>query len=234
MEEQKSVEEITKTMVQKGIVFGHKKSKTHPKMRQHVVGNRNEIELMNPESSWESVASAAAFLREKAKEGFLMLLVGTKPAAKAVIIKTAEEFNFPYVVSRWLGGTITNFSVIKKRIDYYLRLQGKIEKGELEKYTKKEQYKMKEEAKKLSGFFDGLCGMKRVPDALFVIDPETHKTAVREAKKLNIPVIAIMDTNDDPSFVDVPIIANDHSRESIDWVIEELKKSLVKFSEKTE
>lgn len=226
------IEEIVKIMVQKGVVFGHKKSKTHPKMCQYVVGNRNEIELLDPESSWKSVINAAEFLKEKTKDGGLLLLLGTKPASKQAIEEVGKEFGFPYVTNRWLGGTLTNFSVIKKRIEYYQKLKTKLEKGEFEKYTKKEQHKFREEIRKLSGFFEGLLSLKKVPDAILVVDAECHKTAIREANRLNIPVVAIIDTNNDPSPVDVPIIANDHSRESIVWVLDAIKKSLSPYSEK--
>jgi len=217
-------EDVVKMMLKKGILFGHKKSKTHPKMREYIAGNRNEIELLNPESVWESLASALAFCREKSKEGALVLFVGTTPPAQEVIEKTAKELDSPYVTSRWLGGTLTNFSIIRKRVKYYEDLMEKREKGEFERYTKKERHDFIQEIEKLSRTFEGLRNLTRVPDIVFIVDTEEHETAVREANKLNIPIVGIVNTNADPSVVRVPIFASDHSRDGIAWILEKVSE----------
>lgn len=221
-------ETIIKEMVREGVVFGHKRSKTHPKMRQFITGTKNEIELLNPESSYESLLKAATFLKEKKAQGGLFLLIGTRPAAKKMILSFAGMFGFPYVISRWLGGTITNFSVIHKRIAYYEELQEKKAKGDLEKYTKKEQRGFIEQIQKMRENFDGLKPLTRKPDVLFFVDANAHETAIREARKAGVPTVGIIDTNDDPSAIDYPIIANDHSAKSVEWVVnfivEEFKK----------
>lgn len=227
-------EDVVKMMVQKGILFGHKKSKTHPKMREHIAGNRNEIELFSPESVWESLASALAFCREKAKEGALVLFVGTTPPAQSVIESTAKELGSPYVTTRWLGGTLTNFSIIRKRVKHYEDLMEKRERGEFERYTKKERHDFEEEIGKLSKTFEGLRSLNRTPDIVFVVDTEEHKTAVREANRLNIPIVGIVDTSSDPSEIQVPIFASDHSHDGITWILEKVAAEFKAGKEKAE
>jgi len=212
-------EEIARDMIQSGVIFGHKKSKTHPKMKRFISGTKNEIELLNPATSWESLDTAMTFLEEVVSKGGVVLFAATTPPAKKIIETFAKEFSFPYVVTRWLGGTLTNFSVIKTRILHYENLKEKKEKGAFDKYTKKEQHDFAEEIGKLSRFFVGFSFLKKLPEAVFLVDPEAHDTAVREAKKLSIPVVAIIDTNDDPSKIDYPIFASDHSVKSIEWVM---------------
>lgn len=219
-------EELVKEMVQNGVVLGHKKSKTHPKMRQFITGNRNELEILNPAAIWDSLESAINFLREEISKGGLVLFVATHPAAKGVIKTFAEEFKYPFVDRRWLGGTITNFSVIRSRIAYFENLREKKEKGELLKYTKKERSEFDKELGKLSQNFSGLLAMKKVPDVLFVVDPKEHETAVREANFLGIPVVAIMDTNDDPSNISNPIYASDHGRQSVEWIMNQMRGAI--------
>lgn len=219
-------EELIKEMVHNGVVLGHKKSKTHPKMRQFITGNRNDLDILNPAATWESLENAINFLREKVSKGALILFVATKPAAKEVVKKFAEEFNYPVVGRRWLGGTLTNFSVIRGRITYFENLREKKERGDLLKYTKKERSEFDKELGKLSQNFLGLLSMKKVPDILFVVDAEEHATAIHEANMLGIPVVAILDTNDNPSKISNPIYASDHSRQSVEWIMNQIKGTI--------
>jgi small subunit ribosomal protein S2 len=220
--DQKVIEE----MVKAGVVYGHKKSKTHPLMRPFIADRRNELELIDPAATLAAIDKAVAFMREKVKSGGLILLVGTLPAARSAIKSFAEEFHFPYVINRWLGGTLTNFDVINKRRLYYENLKSQEEKGELAKYTKKEQLMFGREIKKLAENFEGLKNFTRLPDILFVVDAKEGATAVREANKLKIPIVAIVDTDDDVSQVQYPIFANDHAKSSIEWVINRIKENL--------
>ncbi len=219
-------EELVKEMVQNGVVLGHKRSKTHPKMKPFITGNRNEIEILNPAATWDSLESAINFLREKISKGGLILFVATKPAAKAVVKNFADEFKYPFVGRRWLGGTLTNFQVIRGRLSHFESLRDRKERGELLKYTKKEQRDFDKEIGKLSQNFLGLLPMKKVPDVLFVVDAEAHVTAIKEARILGIPVVAILDTNDDPSKISNPIYASDHSRQSVEWIMSQIKGAI--------
>lgn len=213
-------------MAKVGVIYGHKKSKTHPRMRPYIAGQRSEIELIDPEATLFGLEKAVEFLKEKMKPGGLLLLVGSNPAAQSAILAFAKELDMPYVVNRWLGGTLTNLSVISKRMQYFQDLRAKAEKGELTKYTKKERAKFNEEVGKMTISFEGLLKMTRIPDALFIVDVEAHSTAVREARRLKIPIVAIIDTDDDPDLVDYPIFANDHAKSSIEWVVNKIREGI--------
>ena len=213
-------------MAEKGVILGHKKSKTHPSMKPIIIDTKNDVELLDPQAVVESVEKAVAFLKEKSKPGYLAFFVGAIPGIKEEVKSFAEEFAMPYVVNRWFGGTLTNFSVISKQIRYYEDLIAKQERGELAKYTKKEQLGFAKEIEKMRENFQGLTRLTRLPDWLFVVDIKEHDTAVREARKMKIPVVAIVDSDDNPELVPHPIYASDHSKESVRWVIEHLKKGL--------
>ncbi len=213
-------------MAQFGIFYGHKKTKTHPKMKNFIGGRRNEVELLDPEATVQSFNKAVSFLKEKLGAGALVLFVGIQAPAKESMRAMAEELKMPFVDFRWLGGTLTNFSVIKKRMDHYENLKAKKETGELERYTKKEQVQFSKEISKLSRNFEGLKNLVKLPDVVFVIDSVVHKTAVREANKMHIPLIAVMDTDDNPDLVQYPILANDHAKASIDWILNSIKAEL--------
>ncbi len=213
-------------MAQSGIFYGHKKTKTHPKMKDFIGGRRNEIELLDPEAMVRSFNKAVDFLKEKVQNGGLILFVATQPAAKELMRTMAEEWRMPFVDFRWLGGTLTNFGVMKKRIDYYETLKVKKESGELAKYTKKEQVQFSKEIGKLSRNFYGLKNLTRLPDVVFVVDSVIHKTAVAEANKLHVPVVAVIDTDDDPDLVQYPILANDHARASVESILSLIKEEI--------
>lgn len=231
--EREITSELVAELVTAGVLTGHKRSKTHPRMRQHIALNRNEIELLDPESTITTLDAAVKFIAEKLGTDGLLMVVGTTAPAREAIKAFARDLKYPYVVTRWLGGTLTNFKVISDRIRYYVDLRDKKEKGELSKYTKKEQLKFSEEIGKMSVTFDGLLKLTRLPSVLLVVDPKEHMTAIKEAVRLNIPVVAIMDTNDDPKLVTKPIFANDHARDSISWVIAKIKEGLELGKKKT-
>jgi small subunit ribosomal protein S2 len=213
-------------MAQNGIFYGHKKTKTHPEMKKYIAGRRNEIELLDPQYSISSFNAALQKLKSIFEKGGIVLFVGVQPSAKEIIKSTAEELNCPYVDFRWLGGTLTNFPVIRKRVEYYEDLEKKQASGELSKYTKKEQLDFAKEIDKLKRKFNGLRKLTRIPDAIFVVDGVFHKTSVNEAKKMNIPVFGIIDSDDNPELFDYPIFANDHSKASIVWILKNLVAGL--------
>jgi small subunit ribosomal protein S2 len=220
-----SEEQITE-MAKAGIFYGHKKTVTHPRMKPFLGGRRNEIEIINPEETVKSLAKAITFLKETIAQGGLVLWVGTKPAAKAAIKRIADEFKSPYVTFRWLGGILTNFKVLSARLNYFLDLKAKQAKGEFAKYTKKEQLDFNKEIQKMTRIFDGLAPLTRLPAAIFIVDAEEHATAIREARRLKIPIVAIIDSNDDPALVDYPIFANDHAKASIEWIIGKIEEGI--------
>ena len=225
-EENNIPSELVIKMAKAGVFFGHKKSKTHPRMKPFVSGARNEIEFIDPDATISSLNRAIEFLKDKVKNGGSVLLVETLASGKSAVESFAKEFKFPFVISRWLGGTITNFKIISDRLKYYEDLEVKKEKGELSKYTKKEQRQFDKEIGKLSKFFIGLKTLMRLPDVVFIIDIKTHSTALKEAKILKIPVVAILDSDDDPKLVDYPIFASDHNCQGIQLIMNEIKEGI--------
>ncbi|MDO8467312.1 MAG: 30S ribosomal protein S2 [bacterium] len=222
-QEQTMDQTLMEEMVKAGVLYGRKKSKTHPRMRPFIFGTRNGIEILELAKTMESIDKAGDFLKETAKKDGLVLVVGTKPASQDLMQEFAKKFSYPYVVKRWLGGTLTNFKTILTRIQYYMNLKVNKATGKLEKYTKKERVEFDKQIEKMEGFFLGLERLSRQPDAVIVVNVNDHMTAVREAKRMNIPVVAILSTDTSPEIVEYPIPANDNSRNSIAWILAKLE-----------
>ena len=214
--------EMLLEMANLGVLFGHKKSKTHPRMRPFIAGTKNEIELIDPEATLVTLEAAAKAVEEVVERGESVLLVGTLAPAREAVALFARTFQFPYVTNRWLGGTLTNFKVISDRMRYYQELKEKRAAGEFAKYTKKEQSKLSKTIGKLAKNFEGLAGFTKLPAILLVVDPKAHATAVAEAHHTGIPVVAILDTDDDPQGITYPIYASDRAKSSIEWVMKVL------------
>lgn len=221
-------------MLQAGLQFGHRTSRTHPKMKPYIFGVRNSIHIFDLEKTAGKLKETLEFIEKLISENKILLFVGTKIQAKLLVKETAEETGLPYVTERWLGGTITNFGVIKNRVEYFKDLEKKKATGELEKYTKKERLKFDEELKKLKIKFEGIKEMPRPPDAVFVLDMAKDAIAVREAKKKGIKVIAICDTSSDPTPADYIIPANDDATSSIKYILEKVKEAILKGKQKAE
>lgn len=211
---------ILADLMDAGVCLGRKKTKTHPKMKPYICGKKQDIEILNPDATLESIDKAQAILKEKIQAGALVLFVGTTSPAKESVKALATKFGMPFVTSRWLGGTLTNFEVIRKRAEYYQSMKGKLERNELGKYTKKEQLQFAKEIKRMSDFFEGLVSLTKLPDLIFVVDAGEHAIAIREAKRVNVPVVAVLDSNDNPELVTVPVFGNDHSKTSIAWILD--------------
>jgi small subunit ribosomal protein S2 len=218
-------DERFKEMVEAGVFYGRKKSKTHPRMRQYILSTRNNIEIINLNKTVEYLETALAFLKEKIRNGGLALFIGTEPAA-AGVKDIAAEFNFPVVATRWLGGTLTNFQIISKRIEYLKKLRNDLAAGAFEKYTKKERLMIEQELKRLIELLGGLENLTALPDVLIIIDPVLHTTAVREARRLHIPIIAMVNTDGNPELVDYPVPANTKARLSINWFLGKVRDTI--------
>ena len=215
-------------MAKAGILYGRKKSKTHPRMKRYIFGTRNSIEIFDLIQTLSAVEKAQEFLEEVVKKGGLVLLVGTQPAAKALVKNLASKFNFPYVIERWLGGTLTNFKILSQRISYYLKLKADRESGVLEKYTKKERLDFDREIEKLGINFSGLENLKKIPEAVIMVDTNVHETAVREANRLNIPVVALINSDANPDKIKYPIPANSSAKTSIEWIFQKFEAAIEK------
>jgi small subunit ribosomal protein S2 len=214
-------------MTQAGLHFGHKPSKTHPKLKPYIFGVRNGISIFDLEKTKEKLLLAIKEIQRLVKEQKTILLVGTSPQLLDLVLEFAKQTNFPYVTKRWLGGTLTNFSEIKKRVDYYKLLQKEKESGEWEKYTKKERAEKEKELERLRQKFEGLKTLEKIPDALFVLDMGKDLLAVKEARKMGVEVIGIVDSNADPNLAEFPIPANNHSLSSVKFILEKVKEAIL-------
>jgi small subunit ribosomal protein S2 len=208
---------LLEQLVKIGVLYGKRKSKTDPRMKQFIYSTRNGVEFFDAGKTLPMLERAMEFLTELAKERKLIMVVGTVPAAKGLAQQFSAEFNYPCVTERWLGGTLTNFKTISERIQYYIQLKEDSASGQLEKYTKKEQGRFTKKIEKLRMLFEGLTPLNRVPDALLVINPMQHNAAVREARKMNIPIVALMSSDANPEAITYPIPGNDNAKGSIEW-----------------
>ncbi len=209
-----------------GVHLGRKKSVCHPKMKPFVFTTRQNISIINVDKTAQKMQEAAEFLKGVASKGGTILFVAVAMPAKPLVKQLAEGLNMPYVSERWIGGTLTNFNVISKRIQYFLKQEEKKAKGEFEKYTKKEQLDMEEELKDLEKKMGGIKTLTKHPDVIFLVDAQEHSTAVREANKVGIPMVGILNTNSDPEAVTYPIPANDKSVKSLKFILDYIEKSI--------
>lgn len=214
-------------MVEAGLHFGHRTSKAHPKMEPYLKGVRNTVHIIDLEKTKEKLQEALGFIQEIISENKILLIVGTKIQVKDLVKNLATELSVPYVNERWLGGTLTNFGEMKKRIDYFKDLEQKKAEGELEKYTKKERAKIERELRGLELKFGGIKNLERIPDAIFVLDMRKDDLAVKEARMKGVKVIAICDTNADPTLADFPIPANDDAISSVKYILDKVKEAIL-------
>lgn len=205
-----------------GAHFGYAPSRRHPSVSKYIFGSKGGTELFDLEKTEEALTVALEQVKKLASERKTILFVGGKAEAREALTRAAERLNQPYVASRWIGGTLTNFSEIKKRVNRLLELSDLREKGELGKFTKKERLLIDREIVDLDAMFGGLRGMHKLPDALFVVDPRLEAGAVEEARQLNIPVMALLNSDCNTAPVTYPIPGNDASLQSIAFVLNEV------------
>ena len=198
-----------KQLLEAGVHFGHQTRRWNPKMKKYIFTERNGIYIIDLQKTVKKVEEAYKWVKELAANGGTVLFVGTKKQAQDSVKEEAIRSGMYYVNQRWLGGTLTNFETIQKRIDRLKDIERMAEDGTFEVLPKKEVVQLKKEQERLEKFLGGIKDMKKIPDALFIIDPRKERIAVAEAHKLNIPIVGIVDTNCDPDEIDVVIPAND-------------------------
>ena len=208
-----------------GAHFGFVRSRRHPSAKPFIFGVKNKIEIFDLEKIKDSLALATDFVKELGAKNGAILFIGGKNEAKEAITMTAESINMPYVSGRFIGGTLTNFPEIKKRVEKLEMLVSQKEKGELAKYTKKERLLIDREIDKLREFFFGLSVMKRLPNVVFIVDAKRESIAVKEARKMNIPVIALCGTDNNLQDADFPIPGNDSSKASIEFFLKKMAEA---------
>lgn len=205
-------------LLKKGVHFGHKTSKRYPKASTYIHTKRNGIHIIDLQKTVEALQKALPFVEKVSKAGGVILFIGSKKQAKQIVLEAANSCDMPYIIGRWLGGTFTNFENIVKLTRKLDKMEKEDEDGSWEIYTKKEQVTFKKEMTKLQETVGGIKKMKKLPQAVFVVDIKKERTAVNEARKMDIPVIAMVDTNVNPEIVDYPIPANDDAIKSIDVI----------------
>ncbi len=208
-----------------GAHFGFIKSRRHPSTKPFIFGVKNNIEIFDLEKTKDSLNEALEYVTELGAKGANILFVSGKSEAKAAITTGAESINMPYVAGRFIGGTLTNFPEIKKRVEKLESWISQKEKGELVKYTKKERLLIDREIEKLRTFFFGLSVMKRLPEAVFIIDSKKEHIALKEAKTMGIPVISLCGTDNNLNDVEFAIPGNDSSRTSIEFFVKQIVDS---------
>jgi len=210
---------LVKELIEAGVHFGHRASRWNPKMRPYIYGRRNQIHIIDIRETIRGVLRARKYLQRIASGGGLVLFVGTKPQAADTVEQHAKRCGMPYVCDRWLGGTLTNFRTIRSRLGRLEELETLLAGEELASYSKKMQSALNREYRKMYRNLNGIRTMNRLPECLVIIDPRKEKNAVREARILGIPTVALLDTDCDPDEVDLPVPGNDDGIRSIELII---------------
>jgi small subunit ribosomal protein S2 len=207
-------------LLEAGAHFGHKTSRWNPKMEPYIFGAKNAVHIIDLEKTLAKLKEAAEFAADITGKGGLIILIGTKPPVKKMIKEAAQDSGMPYVNLRWLGGTLTNFKTIGKRLEYFRDLEKKMAEGELKKYTKKEQLGFSRKLEEMEKIFGGIKNLTKLPEAIFVADLKENLLAVKEAKKSKVKVIAIADTNTNPKLADFPIPSSDDAASAIKIIVD--------------
>src|SRR6267378_716381 len=215
-----------KELLDAGVHFGHQTKRWNPKMRPFIFDARNRIHIIDLSRTLNQLESACNFLASTVSKGGKVLFVGTKKQAQQAVRETAKECGQYYVTERWLGGTLTNFATIKRSIARMKQIEKMETDGTINQYVKQEQSMIRREAARLVKFFDGIRSMEKHPAAMFVVDIKREHNAVAEARRLKIPVVAIVDTNCDPDLVDYPIAGNDDAIRSVRLILSAIVQTI--------
>ena len=223
-----------KQLLEAGVHFGHQTRRWNPKMAEYIFTERNGIYIIDLQKTVKKIEEAYDFISSVAQEGGEILFVGTKIQAQETIKEEAQRVGMHYVDARWLGGMLTNFKTIKKRIERLAQLHKMEEDGTFDLLPKKEVIGLRGEMEKLEKYLGGIKNMKKAPAAIFVVDPRKERIAISEAKKLNIPIVAIVDTNCDPEDVDYVIPGNDDAIRAVKLVVSTISNAIVEGREGTQ
>ena len=210
---------LVQKLVESGVHFGHRSSRWNPKMRPYIYARRNLIHIIDVRETIRGLLRAKKYLANVSSHGSLVLFVGTKRQAGDTIQLAADRCGMPYVNDRWLGGTLTNFRTIRSRLTRLEELEGIRDSDEINSYSKKAQSSLNREYRKMYRNLNGMRTMNRLPECMVIVDPKKEKNAIKEARKLGIATVALIDTDCDPDQVDLPIPGNDDSMRSIDLIV---------------
>lgn len=224
----KAIDQEIRAMLEAAVHFGHRKTRQHPNMEQYVFSIRNNVSIIDLNQTKEKLAEVSAFLKAETQAGKMILFVDTRPSTRALTKAVAEELEMPYVVERWSGGIITNWKTISNRLEYFKNLEEK--KASVEEWakcTKKEKHNIEEELKRLKILWGGIKNMTKLPDLIFIVDMRENALAVKEARLKEIPIVAIADTNTDPTLATYFIPANDDALSSVKYILERVKSAII-------
>lgn len=216
---------MIESMFKAGVHYGYTKARRHPSTKPFIFGVKNRVEIIDLEKTKAQLEKVKEFVATLAKDGKQILFVSGKNEAKDAVRTHALSIGQPYVASRWIGGTLTNWTEIRKRVSKYLDLQTQKEKGELVKYTKKERLLIDREIANLENMFSGIVHLRSMPAAIFIIDPKQEEIAVKEAQQMNVPIIALSNTDCNIGKIEYPIVANDSNRASIALFVSEIAEA---------
>jgi small subunit ribosomal protein S2 len=216
-----------KELLEAGVHFGHQTSRWHPAMKKYIFTKRDGIHIIDLEQTATMLVKACEFVRQVAAEGGIILFVGTKKQAQEAIEEEAKRCGMYYVNQRWLGGVLTNFATLQARIDYLVRLEDQKARGDFERLPKKEAQKLQEEIERLNRTMGGFKEMTKLPDVLFIVDQTKERIALAEAKRMGIPVVALVDTNCNPKEIDYPIPANDDAIRAVKLMCSKIADAVI-------
>lgn len=221
----KNGDSMVEEMFKAGVHYGYSKTRRHPSLSSFIYATKNKVDIIDLEKTESLLQEAVSFVENLGETGKTILFVGTKPEAKELVKSFAESLNMPYVTERWIGGTISNFSEIKKRIAELENYRKENKEGGLEKYTKKERAMIAKKMEKLARYYSGMIGLKKIPDALFIVDTKREHIALTEAVTSNVPVVALINSDSNIKGIDYPIIGNDAGIPSIKLILKEITQA---------
>lgn len=223
-----------KELLESGVHFGHLSKHWNPKMKRFIFGKKKNVYIIDLEKTAQKLQEAKEFAKQKAKEGEKILFVSTKKQLRSIVKELASSCDMPYVAERWVGGLLTNFSTVRRRVEKYLELLRKRETGGFDIMVKKEVVKVNREIERMERSYSGVTSLESLPGCVFVVDPKKEVACVREVNKLGIPIIALIDTDANPDIIDYPIPGNDDSIKSVKYItsclVEAINKELKKIS----
>jgi len=214
-------------LIDAGVHYGHQASRWNPKMKPFIHGKRHKIHVINLEETIRGLYRATHFLRHLAATGAQIMFLGTKKQIRPVVDAEAKKCGMPPVTERWIGGTLTNFATVRERLARLIELEGLETSGGIEKYKKKDQSTMRREMKRIRRNLEGVRELHGLPGALIVVDPRREDNAMREAKRMNVPVVCVLDTDCDPTLADIVIPANDDAMSSVQLVLGKLSEAIM-------
>ncbi|MCQ9204751.1 MAG: 30S ribosomal protein S2 [Omnitrophica bacterium] len=224
--------EIIKGLLESGVHFGHLSKHWNPKMKGFIFGKKKNVYIIDLEKTAQKIQEAKDFLKQQAQTGGKILFVATKKQLRGLIKEMASSCDMPYVTERWVGGLLTNFATVRSRVNKYIELVKKRDTGGFDKMIKKEVVKLNRQLERMEKSYSGVTSLETLPDCVYVVDPKKETSCVREVRKLDIPIVALIDTDADPEIIDYPIPGNDDSIKSVKYItsclIEAIEEGLKK------